>query len=73
MKRALHYLSLAVIISAGCATVQRGSSEEVTIRHGSGADFDTIQDKAEEYCGQFGKTAHLRVTHRGNISIFDCK
>lgn len=73
MKRALVGVCLAVMFSAGCASIQRGSAEEVTIRHGTSADYSTIQNKADRYCEKYGKTAYLRVTHSNNISIFDCK
>jgi TolB-like protein len=73
MKRVLFFVCLTLSFSTGCAWVQKGTANEVTIRHGTAANFSNIQEKADNHCREYGKKASLRVTFGDGVAIFDCK
>ena len=58
---------------AGCASVQSGTANSVTIRHGALASFSDIEAEANKYCRGYRKTAVFKSKFSSNVSTFDCQ
>ena len=56
----------------GCARIQQGDSDQVSIKHGSAVGYDKIFKQASEHCAKYGKKAVIQGRFSEMESVFEC-
>ena len=64
-----------ILILSACAAVYTDASDSnhVTFLNSSGESIEQLNQKANAYCAQYGKTASFRSSDTQLVAVFDCK
>ncbi len=68
-------LLAALIVLQGCAAVFTDASDanHVTFLNSADESLAQLTDKANAYCGQYGKKAFYRKGDNLLVAVFDCR
>lgn len=74
MNQVVRYLFLSVFFFSGCAAVYTDGSDanHVTFLNSDGDSMESLTQKANAYCAQYGKTASFRESDTQLVAVFDC-
>lgn len=68
------FLILCLLSLSSCAAVYTDASDanKVTFLNSDGASLESLTQKANAYCAQYGKLAAFRKNDTALIAVFDC-
>lgn len=74
MSRLAQLLFLGTFFLSGCAAVYTDASDanHVTFLNSDGDSMQSLTQKANDYCAQYGKTASFRKSDTQLVAVFDC-
>ena len=74
MNQLVRCLFLTVFFLGGCAAVYTDASDSnhVTFLNSDGDSIESLTQKANAYCAQYGKTATFRKSDTSLVAVFDC-
>ena len=74
MKQLVRVWPLSILLLCGCAAVYTDASDanHVTFLNSDGDSIESLTQKANAYCAQYGKTASFRKSDTQLVAVFDC-
>lgn len=74
MNQLARCLLLGMVFLSGCTAVYTDTSDanHVTFLNSDGDSMESLAQKANAYCAQYGKTASFRKSDTQLVAVFDC-
>ena len=74
MNQLARCLLLSMVFLSGCAAVYTDASDanHVTFLNSDGDSIESLTQKANAYCAQYGKSASFRKSDTQLVAVFDC-
>jgi TRAP-type uncharacterized transport system substrate-binding protein len=69
----LNLWNIALLSACAAVYTDASDSNHVTFLNSSGESIEQLTQKANAYCGQYGKVATFRSNDTQLVAVFDCK